>query len=109
MQNQDFRVEHDNDDDDDRSVEICLDTLTITQSPPTPKVDPATREKRRDSSRLSVFPQQGSVMGSPGYSMRQSLNEKALELYSDDDSVYLSDDNEVCLLSLRAAPIKESR
>ncbi|CAJ1945151.1 unnamed protein product [Cylindrotheca closterium] len=86
------------DDDDEMSVEICLDTLTIKRAPPSPKAGPETREKRRaPSPRPMIVPQQqGRVMGSPaaGYSMRQLLNEQALGMYSDDESVYLSDDNQ---------------
>ena len=93
MQNQN------NGEDDEKSVEICLDTLTITQIPPTPKAVPKTREKRRaPSPPRPMIPQHGGIMGSPaaGYSMRQLLNEQALGMYSDDESVYLSDENEVC-------------
>mmetsp|Transcript_30472 Transcript_30472/g.73097 ORF Transcript_30472/g.73097 Transcript_30472/m.73097 type:complete len:108 (+) Transcript_30472:3265-3588(+) len=76
------------DDDDEKSVEICLDTLTITQTPPpSPKAVPETREKRRTPSQRPIFPRQGGVIGSPGHSNRQLLNEKALEMYSDDESV----------------------
>ncbi|KAL3938183.1 MAG: hypothetical protein SGBAC_006849 [Bacillariaceae sp.] len=75
---------------DNKSVEIRLDD----HIPPVPKAVTVTRKKKRAQKPRPIFPLQRSVKGTLGHSTRQVLNEKALEMYSDDESVYLSDNIE---------------
>ena len=91
--------------DDDQSIYIRLDdilpplprpettimeetTFIEPRTPPTPRRGPVRP-------RYEMFPSlEEPVEGSPGHSTRQLLNEKALAMYSDDESVYLTESND---------------
>src|SRR5210317_1075525 len=78
---------------DDKSVEIKLDDH-IPKVPPVPTAVTVTKKKKPAKKPRPILPPPRPVIGSVGHSARQLLNEKALEMYSDDESVYLSDNNE---------------
>ena len=98
-------MQYQDSEDDDQTIYIRLDdilpplpmpetvAIETPQTPPTPR-------RRPVRPRYQMFPTlEGPVEGSPGHSTRQLLNEKAMAMYSDDDSVYLTESNdndEVC-------------